>query len=221
MTARPARFELRSWLCAVLAVAACSALAAPMPARAQGAGRAPDEGPRFVVRAYYLFQSFSNAESALGVDTFSTVTYHGKPGGGVDAEYLFTPWIGIDLGVAQMHVQADETIETPVAPLLQSTGKIQQRFYTLGLFGHFYRAQHIDLYIGPIVGATQMSGSFRPSENELAFGAGLGLDLPLGSTGLAITGIGRILSYRFQDQLHDASHFRDSYIVGGGLAYRW
>jgi len=217
MTPRPL---LRTWLCAALALAACTALA-PRTAQAQGAGRAPDEGPRVAVRAYYLWDSFSSSESALGVDTFSTVNFHGKPGGGIDAEYLFTPWMGLDFGASQTHVEADETTRTPVGPAFQSQGKIQQRFFTLGLYGHFYRVQRLDVYIGPLVGANQMTGGFRPDTTTFAFGAALGLDLPLGSTGLAISGVGRVLSSRFPDQFSSATHFRDNYMVGGGLAYRW
>jgi hypothetical protein len=214
------RLPLRSWLCAVLPLAACTVLA-PRPAQAQGAGRAPDQGPRVAVRAYYLWDSFSHSESALGVDTFSTVSFHGKPGGGVDLEYLFQPWVGLDLAASQTHIEGDEVVRNPVGPAAATTGKIQQRFFTLGLYGHFYRVERVDVYIGPVVGAVQMTGSFRPSDTELAFGAALGLDLPLGSTGLALSGVGRILANRFPDQLHRASHFRDNYMLGGGLAYRF
>src|ERR1700688_1900800 len=125
------RSELRSWLFAALALAACTALA-PRPAQAQGAGRAPDQGPRVAVRAYYLWDSFSSSESALDVDTFSAATYHGKPGGGIDAEYLFTPWVGLDLGASQTHIEADEVTRTPVGPAFETKGTIQQRFFTLG-----------------------------------------------------------------------------------------
>jgi hypothetical protein len=129
--------------------------------------------------------------------------------------------MGLDFGASQTHIEADEVNEFAGAPIFQTTGKIQQRFYTLGLYGHFYRVQHLDLYIGPVVGADQMTGSFRPNQTTFAFGAALGLDLPLGSTGLAISGVGRLLSSRFPDQLHIATHFRDNYMFGGGLAYRW
>lgn len=210
----------RSWLCAVLTLAACTALAPP-PALAQGAGRAPDQGPRVAVRAYYLWDSFSSSEAVLGVDTFSTVNYHGKPGGGLDAEYLFTPWVGLDLAASQNHIESDEVIRTPIGPAATTKGKIQQRFFTLGLYGHFYRVERMDVYIGPVVGAAQTTGDFRPNDTELAFGAALGLDLPLGSTGLAISGIGRVLASRFLDQLHRGSPYRDNYMLGGGLAYRW
>jgi len=217
----PARLELGTCCCAGLALLACVTLA-PSPARAQGAGRAPDQGPHFVLRAYYLADSFSHSESALGVDTFTTVSYHGKPGGGLDAEYLVTPWIGIDVAASQTHIQADEVTTPAVGPAFHATGKIQVRPFTLGLYGHFYRLQHLDVYLGPFIGAVQMTaGSFRPSNTELGFGAVLGIDVPLGSSGLALSGVGRVLSNRFPDQLRNVSHFRDSFLFGGGLAYRW
>jgi hypothetical protein len=214
------RVELRSWLCAALALAACTTLA-PRPARAQDAGRAPEQGPRLVVRAYYLFDSFSHAESAFGVDTTSTLTYHGKPGGGVDAEYLLTPWLGIDLAASQTHFEADETFRTAVGPTFETKSRIQVRPFMLGLYGHFYKVEHADLYLGPVVGFVQMSGGGFTSDTNFGFGAALGLDLPLGSTGLAISGVGRAIASRFPDHLHSGSHFRDNYLLGGGLSYRW
>jgi hypothetical protein len=216
-----AGIELRSWLCAALAVAAGAALA-PRPASAQDVGRAPDQGPHFVVRAYYLFDSFSHHESAFGVDTTTTVSYRGKPGGGVDAEYLVTPWLGFDLAASQTHIEADEVNQTPVGPPGETKSRIQVRPFTLGLYGHFYRAEHADIYLGPIVSFVQLSGGGgRPDETNFGFGAALGIDLPLGSTGLAISGVGRALASRFHDQLHNASHFRDNFLFGGGLSYRW
>lgn len=214
------RIELPGWLCAALTLAACTALTAPA-AQAQGAGRAPEQGPHFVLRAYYLGDSFSHSEAALGVDTFTTVTYHGRPGGGLDAEYLFTPWVGLDFAASQTHIAADEVTQTPVGPPFETRGNIQVRPFTLGVYGHFYRLQHMDVYIGPVAGLVQLTSSFRPNANEIGFGAALGLDLPLGSSGLAISGLGRELAFRFPDQLHHASHLRDNFLFGGGLAYRW
>ena len=218
----PARLELRTWLYAVLALAACLALA-PRPAQAQGAGHAPDQGPHFVLRAYYLVDSFSHSESAQGVDSFVSVTYRGKPGGGVDAEYLFTPWVGIDVAASQTHIEATEVRKTfPGPSALRFTGKIQLRPFTVGLYGHFYRLEHLDLYIGPFVGVVEMTaGGFRPSDTEFGFGAVLGLDVPLGASGFALSGVARALASRFPDQLRPVSHFRDNYFFGGGLAYRW
>ncbi|HLX09925.1 MAG TPA: hypothetical protein VKY89_18860 [Thermoanaerobaculia bacterium] len=214
------RIELPGWLCTALALGACTVLAAA-PAQAQGAGRAPEEGPRFVLRAYYLGDSFSHSETALGVDTFTTVSYRGRPGGGLDAEYLFSPWVGLDLAASQTHIEADEVTQTPVGPSFETKGNIQVRPYTLGLYGHFFRLQHMDAYIGPTVGLVQMSSSFRPSSSQFAFGATLGLDFPLGSSGLAISGYGSELSFRFPDQLHRTAPLRDDFLFGGGLAYRW
>jgi hypothetical protein len=214
------KVELRSWLCAALALAACTTLA-PRPAWAHGAGRAPELGPRLVVRAYYLFDSFSHAESAFGVDTTTTVDYHGKPGGGVDLEYLFTPWLGLDFAASQTHIEADETTRTPVGPAFETKGRIEVRPFMLGLYGHFYRVEHADIYLGPVAGFVQMSGGGGPTSTNFGFGAALGIDLPLGSTGLAISGVGRALASRFPDRLHSGSRFRDNYLLGGGLAYRW
>jgi hypothetical protein len=215
-----AGIELRSWMCAALALAAGAALA-PRPASAQDVGKAPDQGPHVVVRAYYLFDSFSHHESAFGVDTTSTVSYSGKPGGGVDAEYLFTPWLGIDVAASQTHIEADQVTRTPVGPAFETKDRIQVRPFMLGIYGHFYRVEHADVYLGPIVGLVQMSGGGRPDETNFGFGAALGIDLPLGSTGLAISGVGRGLASRFRDQLHNSSHFRDNFLFGGGLSYRW
>jgi hypothetical protein len=214
------RIELRSWLCAALALAACTALAPP-PARAQGAGRAPEQGPHFVLRAYYFGDSFSHSEAAMGVDTFTFVTYRGRPGGGLDAEYLFSPWVGLDFAAAQHRIAADEVTTSPISPPFTATANIQVRPFMLGIYGHFLHLEHSDLYIGPVAGLVQLTGGFRPNQTELGFGAALGLDVPLGSSGFAITGTGRVIAFRFPDLLRPVSHFRDDFTFGGGLAYRW
>jgi hypothetical protein len=217
----------RRALAALAALPALTALAlwlgaAPRPALAQQPGNPPDEGRRVAVRAYYLFDSFSQAESSFGVDTFTTVKYRGKPGGGVDVEYLVSPFVGLDLAASQTRIDATEVVQPAVGRASTTTGKIDLRPFTLGLYGHFYRQEHADVYIGPFIGVVQMSGgSFRPNDTEFAFGAVLGLDLPLGSSGLALSGVGRILSNRFPDQLRHVSHLHNNYLFGGGLAYRW
>jgi hypothetical protein len=214
------KVELRSWLCAALTLAACASLA-PRPAWAQGAGRAPEIGPHLVVRAYFLFDSFSHTESLFGVDTATTVTDHGKPGGGIDVEYLFTPWLGLDLAASQTHLEADETFHGFILHPVETKSNIQVRPFMLGLYGHFYRVQHADLYLGPVVGFVQTSGGGFGSSTNFGFGAVLGIDVPLGSSGLAISGVARALTSRFPEQLHSGTHFRDNYLFGGGLAYRW
>ena len=236
MTAMTARCDLRTRLrvarelaaraalpaLAALATLAALAGAAPRPALAQDVGKPPDEGRRIALRAYYLFDSFSQAESALGVDTFTAVKYRGKPGVGVDLEYLVSPFVGLDLAASQTRIDADEVTTTANGHAFATKGKIDLRPLTLGLYGHFYRQEHVDLYVGPFVGVVQMTGgSFRPNDTELAFGAVLGLDLPLGSSGLALSALGRVLSNRFPDQLRHVSHLHNNYLFGGGLAYRW
>jgi hypothetical protein len=226
LVTRPAR-AVRPPLAVIAALAALATLAAlsgaaPRPALAQDVGKPPDEGRRMALRAYYLFDSFSQAESALGVDTFTTVKYRGRPGGGLDLEYLVTPFVGLDLAASQTRIEADEVIRPAIGPAFATKGKIDLRPFTLGLYGHFYRHEHADVYIGPFVGVVQMSGgSFRPNDTEFAFGAVLGLDLPLGSSGLALSGVGRVLNNRFPDQLRHVSHLHNNYLFGGGLAYRW
>jgi len=216
-----ARIELRSWMFASLALAA-GAVLAPPPALAQ-AGRAPEQGPHLVVRAYYLFDSFSHSEAALGVDTFTTETYHGKPGGGVDAEYLLTPWLGIDFAASQTHIEADRVTTSAVGPsAFESKSRLQVRPFMLGIYGHLLRVEHADIYLGPIAGVVQTSGGgFRGTGTDFGWGAALGIDVPLGSSGLAISGLGRAVASRFPDQLRNAAHFRDNFLFGGGLSYRW
>src|SRR5260370_391980 len=215
-----ARIELRSWLCAALALAAGAALA-PLPAWAQGSGKAPEGGPRVVVRGYYLLDSFSHSEAALGVDTFTTETYRGKPGGGVDAEYLLTPWLGIDLAASQTHIEADRVTTTPVGPAFETKGKIQVRPSLLGLYGHFYRLEHAAIYLGPLVGVVQPSGSrFRGPGPGLGWGAAPGRVLPLGSSGRPTRALGRAIASGFPAQPRNPSHTRDTFLFGGGLSSR-
>lgn len=225
------KIELPTWGCAGLAALAVAAVTAtaPRPAQAQtqqtgdeyqSTGRQPSY---LVVRAYYLWDSFSHngKESALGVDTFTTVTYRGRPGGGADVEYLPTRWLGIDFAVSQTRIQGDEVIRTPIGPPVERKVNIQARPFTVGLFAHPFRRERADLYIGPLIGVESFSAGFRPSATRFAFGSEIGIDLALGSSGLAITGLGRIVASRFDDALRNASPYRNNYLFGGGLAYRW
>jgi hypothetical protein len=214
------KFPLRTWRFAVLALAAAATLA-PRPARAQSQGQQP--GPYFVLRAYYLADKFPShsGESRLGVDSFTTVTYDGKPGGGFDFEFLPIVWLGIDFAASQTHIQGDEVTRTPVGAVFETKGNIQVRPFTVGVFAHPFYWEHLDLYLGPYIGVVNMTGSFRPAETRFGFGSALGLDFRLGSSGLAVSAVGRILSNRFSDQLRNASHYRNNYLFGGGLSYRW
>jgi hypothetical protein len=224
MAPRRAAGARRTAVATVAALASLVALAgaAPRPALAQDPGRPPDEGRRVALRAYYLFDSFSQRESALGVDTFTTVTYKGKPGGGIDLEYLVTPFVGLDLAASQTRIDATEVTTTALGKAFTTRGKIDLRPFTLGLYGHIYRQEHADLYLGPVIGVVQMSGgSFRGNDTEFGFGAVLGLDLPLGSSGFALSALGRVVTNRFPDQLRHVSHLHNNYLFGGGLAYRW
>jgi hypothetical protein len=221
------QLALRTRLGAVLMLVAAAATLAAHPAPAQSPGGQPasspgrQPGPFFVLRAYYLGDSFSNREARLDVDTFTTITYRGKPGGGLDFEFLPTAWLGIDFAASQTHIQADEVISSPIAPAREIKGNIQLRPFTVGVFAHPFHWERADFYIGPYVGIVTMSGSFRPSENKFGYGSALGFDFRLGSSGLAITALGRILTNRFSDQLRPVSHYRNNYLFGGGLSYRW
>ena len=225
------KIELPTWVCAglaALAVAATVTAAAPRPAQAQtqtgeqtqSTGRPPSY---LVVRAYYLWDSFSRrtTETALGVDTFTTVNYQGKPGGGADLEYLPIPWLGIDFAVSQTHVQVDERTTTPTGPPFERKANVQVRPFMVGVFAHPFQWERANLYFGPLIGVTSLSGGFRPSATRFAFGSEIGIDLPLGSSGLAITGLGRIVTNRFDQTLRNTSQYRNNYLFGGGLAYRW
>jgi hypothetical protein len=216
------RFELRAWVGAILALAAATALAPP-PAGAQTTGQTTGKppGPSFVIRAYYLADSFSHRESKFGVDTFTTITYHGKPGGGLDLEYLPIPWLGIDFAASQTHIQAVEQTGLVVGPTFTTRGNIQVRPFTIGLFAHPLWWERADLYIGPVAGVVDLSGDGHKSETQFGFGSALGLDVPLGSSGLALTALGRIVTSHFTYQLSNVSRYRTNYLFGGGLAYRW
>jgi hypothetical protein len=206
---------------AILAVAAAAWLPAPA-AQAQEAQTGPSSGRanELAVRVYYLGDHFSYTEAASTGGTFTTVTYRGRPGGGLDVEYRPVDWLGLDLAASQTHIAADEQA-VGGGPPVRRQGNIEVRPFTLGVFARYLPWRQLALYIGPIAGAVEMSGSFRPASTRFAFGSAAGLDVGLGSTGLAVSGVVRLISSRFDDQLRNASHYRSQFLYGGGLSYRF
>ena len=226
------KLDRRSWQCVTVALAVAASCALPPAARAQDAPAAQQEpaagaeGRRggehqVVVRAYYLADHFSSSEGLQGAGSFTTVTYRGRPGGGVDVEYQPVAALGIDLAASQTRIAADQETVGGGGPPARRQGNIQVRPFLLGIYGRPFKWQRLNLYLGPVAGVVQMSGSFRPSETRFAFGSAAGLDLFLGDSGLAISGVVKLISSRFSDQLRPTSHYRNNVLYGGGLTYRF
>lgn len=177
----------------------------------------------FALRASYLWDHFALSEGQVTAgNTFTSVVYRGRPGGGIEGEYLFVPTFGLDLAASQTGILAKETTFLPAGPPIERRGTIDARAFTLALNEHPLTSRRVDFYIGIFAGAEQYSGGgFRANSTQFAFGANLGFDFPLGDSGFALTAAGRVLSARFPEQLSRADHFRAQILYGGGLTYRW
>jgi hypothetical protein len=201
-------------------------LAGPLRAQDQDTqGSRADTQPQayhFALRAYYLGEHFSLSEGELRGNTFTSVAYSGRPGGGFDAEYLFVPTFGVAVAASQNTIAAREVTTNPASPPTERRGNIGVRPITVALNEHPFQWKRLDLYIGVFAGAVEYNGgSFRPDSTQFGFGSELGLDFPVGDSGFAVTAVGKILSARFPSQFSPGAHFHDQYQYGGGLSYRW
>jgi hypothetical protein len=176
----------------------------------------------FAVRADYLGEHFSLAEGLHEGNSFSSVVYHGRPGGGVDAEYLFVPTFGFAVAASQTTIAAKEVTTFAAGPPVERKGNIGVRPITLALNEHPFQWKHVDFYIGVFAGAVEyIGGSFRADSTQFGFGPQVGLDFPVGDSGFAFNAVGKILSARFPSQFSSGGHFHDQYLYGAGMSYRW
>ncbi len=209
----------------LLAAAACMLAGAARAQDQDTQGSRADaqaQAYHFALRAYYLGEHFALAEGLQKGNTFTSVVYHGRPGGGVDVEYLFVPTFGVEVAASQTTVAAKEVTTDSNGVVAERKGNIDVRPITVGITEHPFQWRHVDLYLGIFAGAVEYNGGgFRPDSTQFGFGANIGLDFPVGDSGFAFNASGRIVDSRFPNQLTSASHFHDQFLYGGGMSYRW
>lgn len=93
-------------------------------------------------------------------------------------ERRLIPWLGLEGQVLYANSQLSATSGS-------ATATSDEKFYlgTLALNIHVFARSRVDLWLGPFIGYTVFDKSF---ENAAGYGAGLGLDIGLTKSGLAL-----------------------------------
>lgn len=161
---------------------ATTALASPILAQ-------EDTSPGFRGRLY-----------GAGFRTFSGIAPEFSAGFGLGLEYRFSPRLGVELNVSTAEIEEDlDLFSIQVVPFdIESTVRVTP--VTLQLDWHLTPGRAADLHIGPVVGwvlagdihvttrgpfpLPGVSRERRTTDDTLAFGAHIDLDVPLGDRGL-------------------------------------
>jgi outer membrane protein W len=159
-------------------------------ALAVGAWSAASNGAAAQEERWHLRFSALGAQSTSGVDTDPV------PGFGLGLEYRVTPRIGIELGGLTVEPEAEERINLFIADFtLESSYRITPVLARVNF--HFTPEGPVDFYAGPVAGYVDVSdvtlrlrvrGPFGDdsdevelgADDELAWGAAVGLDVPIG-----------------------------------------
>lgn len=135
-----------------------------------------------------------------GFRTFSGIAPEFSAGFGLGLEYRFSPQLGVELDVSTAEIEDDlDFFAIQVVPFdIETTVRVTP--VTLQLDWHLTPGRAVDLHIGPVVGwvlagdihvTTRGASPFpgvsrerRTTDDTLAFGAHIDLDVPLGDRGL-------------------------------------
>jgi hypothetical protein len=161
-----------------------------------GADRAPAQDDRWQFRGAALGARATRGEGS-GTDL----------GFGLGLEYRLSPRLGIEVGALTVESEQRDGIDLFIASVtFESSYRITPLLARLNV--HLTPDQGVDLYAGPVVGyvdvsdmmlRTSVRGVFVGEEfddvvelrleadDELAWGAAIGLDVPLGRGGSAVT----------------------------------
>jgi outer membrane protein W len=153
---------------------------------------------------------------------------------GVDLEYRLSRRLGLDFGVLAASPQIGTRIDIGWWGINVGTG-ITVAPITAGLNVHLTPDSRVDLYVGPLLAyvvyesfnvgiGKGVSQSFR-TENDLGFGANLGIDIHLGSGGhWSLVGNFKYIDTKLEATPADGNtgvtEF-DPTIFGVGVAYRF
>lgn len=163
-----------------------------------------------------------SAVSALASDDTSTATGRTELtvddglGVGVGAEYRFSDRIGLDLGLFFSELDAESRL-LGVVPTI-GEDDVEMRLLTAGPSFHLTPRRHTDVYVGPLVALVRYERLFGEEvDDELAWGAQAGVDIPLGYSRWALN-----FAARYLRSTLDAETFEldiDPLIVSVGLSY--
>lgn len=210
-------------------LAALAFLAATAPAAAA-------DDPRWALRAGGLWTDYSNSSSYGASLGFGTLDLEGEGGAEAALEFRQTPRVGWELSAGRMTFETDarvfqyvpdfSTNPVTVRPVLQRQSSPDFATQQLGLamLFHFAPAGRLDWYAGPQLAWVDYSidtSSLSRRKPEIALGAKLGVEVPLGasawSAGLEV----RYSETQYQEQDRDLYGNLGIASAAVGVSYRF
>jgi outer membrane protein W len=180
-------------------------------------------------------------------DGLSTISLQSSSaiGAAASAEYHFTDRFGLEIGLLWAEPEIELRIEgfavplpDPLPPLpdeIVASGDLRFTPLTVGLNVHFSPGAEADLYVGPRLAFVQYgdleltsslfgvaSTTTVGTDDELGYGAGIGLDVPVGAGRWLVNASADFLEVdlTFSDEGAESLAF-DPLIVRAGVGYRF
>ncbi len=196
--------------------------------------RAADDDPAWTVRFDVAWADPSGdfEATATGAGTLET-SFDSGFGAGLRGEYQFSPRFGLDLGVLSVG-----SVDISAGVVGGTTGSnLEVSSFTpvtVGLNVHLTPDRPLDLYVGPVLAwvsysgldirtAIATAGSSVSVDDDVGFGAIIGLDVPLGEWGWLIQANLRFIATDISNSgvaVTIDSKF-DPLIVSVGFGYRF
>ena len=180
--------------------------------------------------------SDAHAVDVLGTSEVLSISTSSGFGFGLDLEYRASRRLGVDFGVLSATPAVGTSIEVGWKSInLSASADVTMTPISAGLNVHLTPDSRFDVYLGPLLAyviydnftlsaGPGLSESFT-SENDVAFGANLGVDVGLGNDGrwtlgAAVKYIDTTLEANPNDGAAGSTDF-DPTIVGVGVGYRF
>lgn len=129
-------------------------------------------------------------------------------------EYRFSKLLGLEAFVTR----AEPELEAKINGDTEGKEDVDFTAATLGLNVHVFGRGAIDVYVAPLVGYAFYGSDF---DDNVVYGAALGLELGFGDGGLAFTASARYLKSEAEAKDENIEIDFDPLIISAGLAYRF
>lgn len=166
-----------------------------------------------------------DAEETVEVDEFGSLDIEGDDATGFFLAYeaRFSKLLGVEIFATRAEPEFETRLgdyEIPAETVTQA-GKTDVEFnaVTAGLNVHVFGRGAVDLYVAPLFGYAFFGDTFQ---DDIVYGAGVGLDVGFGKRGLAFTASVRYL--KSKAEVEDEENVEidlDPLIISAGLAYRF
>lgn len=166
-----------------------------------------------------------DAEETVEIDELGSLDIEADDATGFFLAYeaRFSKLLGLEIFATRAEPEFEsilDEIEGPIEAISQ-TGKTDVEFnaVTAGLNVHVFGRGAVDLYVAPLFGYAFFGDTF---EDDIVYGAGVGLDVGFGKRGLAFTASVRYLKSKAEAEDEENVELDlDPLIISAGLAYRF